>query len=470
MSGAASIRLQTALVVVLFLGSFGTLLFVTYTTLALPERELQLREELRAAGQDVAEAAAPVVEGLPGGDGARPDELRQPLREAVAGVLRRYPGVEGGFYLAGGLDRFVAAVPPDGPAAPPGPHPPPGPPAHDEPPPKEEHYILLQARQSLDLGPDEARVEVHDVPPSRVVILTRPVGRARPARLVLWLMCRLTGPEQLEAKVHGYQLSAGLALGGIALALLLTWNVGRTLRRQRREQDQLREELRRAEHLAALGKLLAGVAHEVRTPLAGIRSTVQLWQRLPDTARTPGSLDAVIGAVDRLNGIVSRLLYFSRADSAERQPVDVNQVLREALGLLAAQAAEQGVALDEDLAADLPPVSGSAGALRQVALNLLTNALQAMPHGGQLRCRTRFLAAEGQVEVLVSDTGPGISAEDRRHLFEPFFTTRPEGTGLGLALCREIVTNHGGRIEYEAGAAQGATFRVVLPAAAPPAG
>jgi signal transduction histidine kinase len=118
-----------------------------------------------------------------------------------------------------------------------------------------------------------------------------------------------------------------------------------------------------------------------------------------------------------------------------------------------------------DLAADLPPVAGSADALHQVALNLLTNALQAMPQGGRLRCATRPDRPAGTVELRVEDTGPGVRPEDRPHLFELFFTTRPEGSGLGLPLCREIVTSHGGTIELEDTVAQGASFVVTLPAA-----
>jgi signal transduction histidine kinase len=99
-----------------------------------------------------------------------------------------------------------------------------------------------------------------------------------------------------------------------------------------------------------------------------------------------------------------------------------------------------------------------------VFLNLATNALQAMPHGGRLRCRTHHDPQKGTVEIRFTDTGPGIPSQDRKHLFEPFFTTRPDRTGLGLALCREFILQHGGRIDAGAGG-PGATFRIVLPAA-----
>jgi two-component system sensor histidine kinase HydH len=292
---------------------------------------------------------------------------------------------------------------------------------------------------------------------------TQPVGEHWPARLAVWLLYRLTGPEQLARQLHRTELSMWLALAGIMVALALTWNLARTLRRQRLEQERLHDHLRRAEHLAGLGKLLAGVAHEVRNPLAAIRSTVQLWQRLPDTTRTPASLDAVIAAVDRMNALIGRLLYFARADNAQREPVDVNRMLTDTLELIRAQAGAQSVTLETDLAASLPAVPGSTAALQQVALNLLTNALQAMPSGGRLRCSTRAIQGGRALEMRIADTGPGIAPEARQHLFEPFYTTRPDGTGLGLALCREIVANHGGTIELLD--EPGAVFRVVLPCA-----
>jgi signal transduction histidine kinase len=221
----------------------------------------------------------------------------------------------------------------------------------------------------------------------------------------------------------------------------------------------------RAEHLAVLGKLLAGVAHEVRNPLAGMRSTIQLWERLPDTARSPDSIRAVVEGVDRLNEIVSRLLLFSRTgDDNERQIVSLNSVLTETFNLLEAHATSQSVVIERDLDPNLPSVCGSASALRQVFLNLATNALQSMPQGGRLHCRARYDPQNRMVEIRVTDTGPGIPADARNHLFEPFFTTRPDGTGLGLAICREFILQHGGQIGSEAGR-PGATFWVVLPVA-----
>jgi two-component system sensor histidine kinase AtoS len=222
--------------------------------------------------------------------------------------------------------------------------------------------------------------------------------------------------------------------------------------------------LRRAEHLASLGRLLAGVAHEVRNPLAAIRSTVQLWERLPAQARTPESLAAVIRAVDRLNELVSRLLLFARAGHEPCRVVDLNAVAAEAGELLRAQADAHRVAVETDLTPGLPPVAAAESAVRQVVLNLGTNALQAMPQGGRLTITTRPLPG-GRVELVVADTGPGVPAEVREKVFEPFFTTRPEGTGLGLALCREVARQHGGDVTLDPSPGPGAMFRLVLPAA-----
>ncbi len=443
-------RVQIVAVVLLFLGALAVLVYNLFVALGLPQQELRAREDMRRAGRWMADAAVPL---LATPVGAPADTLNQGLREVSAQVLADFPGIEGGFYVADGTGAFA------GYAYPTSTHPQSDAVPRTDPPPLEIPVILNQIQTTLDKGTTLLRTE--DVGPSRVIILTQPVGDRWPARLSVWLLYRLTGPDQLAGQLHRTEVSTGLALAGMLIGLVLTWNLNRSLQRQHNQQQRLQDELRRAEHLAALGKLLAGVAHEVRNPLAAIRSTVQLWQRLPETTRTADSLASLVGAVDRINALVGRLLLFARADTAEREPVDLNGILTETLELIGAKAGEQGVVLETDCAAELPSVLGSAAGLRQVALNLLTNSLQAMPGGGRLRCTTRALPGRRSVEVRIADTGPGIAAEVRPHLFEPFFTTRADGTGLGLALCREIVLDHGGTIELVD--EPGTVFRVILP-------
>ena len=264
-----------------------------------------------------------------------------------------------------------------------------------------------------------------------------------------WTMIRLEDPLFLNRSIQGYQLAAGLALGGIALSLVLMAGLAGTVRRQAAEREQLQTELRRSERLAALGKLLAGVAHEVRNPLAGIRSTVQLWQRGigPDAE----SFEGLVDEVDRLEGIVARLLHFSRADAQDLMPSDLNEVVTEVARLSSANAEAQGVTVELDLDPELPPILMAPPAIVQVFRNLSTNALQAMPGGGTLRLSTRTDLIAGVVEARVSDTGPGLSPEVLAHLFEPFYTTKAGGTGLGLAIAREIVLAHRGDLRPEAG-------------------
>lgn len=450
-------RVQASLVILLFLGSLAVLLLNAFNTILLPGHELRARTTVREASRRMAESANPIIMSSSNGTADHVEKLNVALREIALRVLTEFPGVEGGFYLADGIDRFSGYASGK-------PHSHPGPP-RNEPPPLEAPYIQLQARQSLLGESGQPLFSVRDVGPSRVLVVTEPIGIDRPALATTWAMFRLTGPEQLHAEVRRYQVSLTLALVAMTLSLALMVSLMRSLTRQRFAQESLRNELRRSEQLAALGKLVAGVAHEIRNPLAGIRSTIQLWDRMPETARTKESMEAVVQAVDRLNNILSRLLYFARTGRAERQPIDVNEVLTATFTLLEAQAKDQRVTLELDVQSALPAVFGSAEALRQVFLNLATNGLQAMPEGGCLQCRSRYLPQDQMIEIRMADTGPGVSLEDRTHLFEPFFTTRSEGTGLGLALCREIIEQHDGRIDLVTEEGSGATFCVRLPIA-----
>jgi signal transduction histidine kinase len=479
------LRSQIVLVAALFVASLAVLLSSSLATVWLPGQEDEARQLLSAASRKMAEKAAALREETPGKRGKKPPgEWHHRLEEITRKALANLEGVEGGFFLAGSWNQFTGYAFPNDPVAspelPPSEKVPPpvpkgklkakdkekgkdneGPPPRRDPPPKEKDFILAQCKACLTNEPDTPPiVQTTQIGLSRVLVVTEPVGPERPALLATWVMTRLTRPEQL---LRRNQVSAALALAGVLVALVLAANLGRNLRQERRQREQLREELRRSEHLASLGKLLAGVAHEVRNPLAAIRSTAQLYQRLPEQARDPSALDAIVQGVDRLNALVSRLLFFVRSGYEQRRSVDLNAVVQETLTLLHAQAGTQGVVLQTELAADLPPILGSSQALQQVVQNLTMNAMQAMPGGGVLHCRTRRLGGPPRVELEIADTGPGIAPADRAHLFEPFWTTRPEGTGLGLALCREIVQQHGGQIDLVSQPGWGAVFHVSLP-------
>lgn len=474
-----SLRWQIIVVVFLFTASLVVLLSSLLGAIQLSAREPELRMKLIEASRQMAEEAAPLLNEPKKPPREPPPHWRQRLTDIANGALEKLEGVEGGFYLAGDWNRFFVHAFPSNPDRLPEPphkdkkekknrHPQPRPLQSADPPPKEVRPIHDQCVNSLNDDEGVPRLMVGEIGPSRDMIVTEPVGRQRPALMATWVMTRLTSPEHTAAQLTRYQAATGLALAGILAALVLMANLGQSLRRERQHRERLTEELRRAEHLAALGRLLAGVAHEVRNPLAAIRSTAQLFQRLPPSSRDPSRLDPIVQSVDRLNALVSRLLFFVRSGHEERRPVDLNAIVQETQTLLRAQADSQRVALQTDPAPDIPRLLGSAQALQQVVLNLMTNALQAMPDGGTLLCRTRLSPRlrgdEGEsVELLIADRGPGISAEAMPHLFEPFHTTRPEGTGLGLALCREIVQQHGGRIELDTLDGWGAVFRVTLP-------
>lgn len=450
------LSMQLALLAALFFSSLAALVYGAFAARAAPELERATRNRLREASSAMALAAGTLV-------GRQSDASTVDAWYSKSGefgqiterVLSNYSGVEGGFYLDGELDRFAGyAFPTDRPRRKRRPD-------KSEPPPLEEPYIRVQARESLKLPPGEISVSIRDVGPSRVMIVTEPVGTVRPAAGATWVMYRLVDPRLLDNQVRRYQASTALALAGLLLALALTTRLGMNLKREQREQVRLRDELRRSERLASLGKLLAGVAHEIRNPLAAIRSTVQLWERMPERARTPESLVAVIHAVDQLNGTVTQQLQFSRADGTDHAPLDINASLRETMELFAVQAAEQRVEIEKNLHAGLPPIAGSGAALRQVFANLIMNALDAMHGGGRLEVTAR--PSSTGVVIEFADNGEGIAPEVAPHLFEPFFTTRSQGTGLGLAICREIVIQHNGTIELVSGTEKGARFRVILP-------
>ncbi|MCR4666146.1 MAG: two-component system sensor histidine kinase ZraS [Desulfovibrio sp.] len=231
--------------------------------------------------------------------------------------------------------------------------------------------------------------------------------------------------------------------------------------------QQLEEEVRRKEKLAAIGSLAAGVAHEIRNPLSSIKGYATYFAtRFPEGSEDRASCESMVGEVNRLNRVITELIGLSRPSDIVCRPVSPSDIISGVTRLLSADARNQGVILRTRLSAGLPKVFADRERLHQALLNLCLNALQAMSGGDSLTLGAA--EREGRVSFLVRDTGAGIPKSVLPHIFDPYFTTRSQGTGLGLALVHKIVDAHGGSITVrskEASGGRGWTlFCITLPA------
>jgi two-component system, NtrC family, sensor histidine kinase HydH len=239
------------------------------------------------------------------------------------------------------------------------------------------------------------------------------------------------------------------------------------------ENSKLYEKIRERDRLAALGEMAAGLAHEIRNPLGAIKGAAQCL----DPKRLPGEegefLEVIVEEVNRLNGVVSAFLDYARPLKQSFGTTDLNEVVTRTARLIQNEI-PPGIELKVELEEALPRVDGDAEQLKQVLINLVQNAMQALGESaaGRITVRTvrpdRFnefrATGESFAEVHVSDTGPGIPPDQHQHLFVPFYTTKQKGTGLGLAICQRIVKNHGGTLSVQSKVGEGATFIIRLPA------
>jgi len=233
------------------------------------------------------------------------------------------------------------------------------------------------------------------------------------------------------------------------------------------ERVSLEDQLVQAEKLSSIGLLAAGVAHEVNTPLAVIASQAQmLLRQLPPEDPSQRTLDKVIKQAFRASEIVNNLLKFSRVSDSEYAELDLNRVIRETLSLAEPMLRGAKISVNPQLTSELPAVYGNAGKLQQVFMNLILNARDAMPQGGELTIVTE--SQDSTVEVEVADDGVGIPADHVGKIFDPFFTTkaRSRGTGLGLAVTYGIIREHSGKIRVESTVGRGTSFRLEFPVAA----
>jgi signal transduction histidine kinase len=230
------------------------------------------------------------------------------------------------------------------------------------------------------------------------------------------------------------------------------------------DKAKLQTQLRHADRLATIGQLAAGVAHELNEPLGNILGFAQLVKKTPEMPKTiEKDVDKIVIASLHAREVVKKLMLFARQMPPQKVQLNLNKLIEDGLYFLQSRCAKEGIELIRSFTPDLPEIIADPSQIQQVLVNLVVNAIQAMPKRGRLTIRT--LTGDGYVSLIMEDTGIGMSEEVMKQIFTPFFTTKDigQGTGLGLPVVHGIVTAHGGSIKVESKVGQGSRFEVKLP-------
>ena len=415
---------------------------------------------------------------------------------SIAGqVLKTFRGMEGGCYIAQ-FDQFMGYSFPTSPEPKP---------AYG-PPPRSFHIIRNQVL--LSIAQKSPIVELHTFDPATFPLVTEPLVVRGQVLGGVWARIHI---ERLMPTVSLVSVLLGTAfvlLLGLIGALVAVWRfrahveklrfglqtlhndsafrfvdtsgvfgyIERSINEmvdarslEQHKRAELEAEVHQQDKLASLGKLVARVAHEVKTPLAIVKTRIQMWERKLRKVGNAGgvvsrdSMKLVLQEIDRLSDLVKRLLVFSKPTVNKRTPVDVNALVRHVVALVQAEIDERQISLDLTLERRLPRVSVDLRAMEQVFLNVVTNALEAMPDGGEMTMASRYLQGTNEVSVSIQDSGKGIPEEIRTKIFDPFFTTKEQGAGLGLSISYEIVHAHRGRITFSESGEKRTICTITLP-------
>lgn len=308
--------------------------------------------------------------------------------------------------------------------------------------------MLARLGAQTDIGPGDLAREIM---PAELQVLREAVDANTPvAHRELELTDRHGVRLPLAVVLTNIQAEDGAFVGRMFMLRDLT------------QMRQLQEEIRKADKMAAIGHLAAGVAHEVRNPLSSIKGYATYFGSLfPEDSDNRKAAEVMTSEVDRLNRVITELLEMSRPADVKTRETDVPALLDSSLRLVRQEAESAGV----ELSVQVDPEAGSAPVdpdrLTQAMINLYINAIQAMPEGGRLTISAGRRGAA--LHLAVADTGPGLPVDEARRIFDPYFTTKNTGTGLGLAIVQKIVEAHGGTVEVERTGPDGTTFAISLP-------
>ncbi|MGC8857116.1 MAG: response regulator [Anaerolineae bacterium] len=276
-------------------------------------------------------------------------------------------------------------------------------------------------------------------------------------RSLFYAARELTGPALRDSDVEMFQILARQAAAALENARLYAEQVAYV-----RQIEASQKALIQAEKMAAAGRLTASIAHEINNPLQSVQNCLHLAGREDlSPEKRKEYFDLARSELERLMLTVRRMLDFARPSSVATENVDLTEVLHRVLSLMRSQLDERKVMVEIKAPSRISPIQGVNGELQQVFINLLLNAYDAMPNGGKVEITVTPLRTG--IEVLFQDSGPGIPKEQQANIFEPFFSTKDSGTGLGLTVSYNIVAAHGGSLTYVAEREPGACFRVFLP-------
>jgi two-component system, NtrC family, sensor histidine kinase HydH len=262
-------------------------------------------------------------------------------------------------------------------------------------------------------------------------------------------------------------ITCTVLMGALFIVLLFVVKRGESIIEKRAEERmRLKEQLSRVERMSALGEMAAGISHEIRNPLGIIRSSAELLKKKLAKIDPANALpDIIVEEASRLNNIVTDFINFARPRSPKRSPCRVEEVIERTLAFLAAQIEERGYAIEKTYQHPLPEIMGDVPMLHQSFLNLFINAMQAMPDGGRIGVGLR--SENNKVRIEIEDAGQGVPADLLTKVWDPFFTTKEKGTGLGLGIVKNIVEAHGGSIGITNREEQGARVTIELPVRKP---
>lgn len=250
-------------------------------------------------------------------------------------------------------------------------------------------------------------------------------------------------------------------IGSVSETCSCAIDKARMIEEQKTQYNQLALQ---TEKLSALGRMAAGIAHEINNPLAGILLfATNMLKKCPDDGPFREGLDVIINETQRCKTIIQDLLEFSRDKDPRKAPVSVNELLEKSLSILNNEFRIHHINLEQDLCRDLPAISMDANLMQQVLVNLLINALEAMEENGTIFIRSRATADGSRLVVEIEDTGRGIPKEHVAKIFDPFFSTKQNGTGLGLAVSYGIVQKHNGEIRVASKPGKGSCFIIEMP-------